>query len=377
MNRIVQSVLFLSFFVAICRADPVKLELGELAKHIAANLKDVKSVRLGRFISRGEISSNFGPEINRVLGKELMALGVQIDPKAQIEVNGDYRLASGAPDEKLPEDRIVHIRLNVKLVNADTGDIIMGIQTQTRSIFGEASVARALAVPVIIPTNASTQQANDVIRQSYETPKFALKGNAIKCSSGSMFAVEMLVVTKKDAPDPLRGADVQRTPQGLPFIHVERGQYFRLRIYNDADFGAAVQLSINGIDQFAYSDPSHCNPDGTPRFSFRIIPAHSSTIISGWFRNINSFDHFIVVDYAQSAAAELKRVESDVGQIALEFHACWEADAQPPADESSHSRSPTTTGREPGGQEHNAEVIRKIGVLREVIGLRFGSQTPE
>lgn len=381
MNRIALIVMTLFLSVAFSHADPgpdpVQSELGELAKKIAASLKEQKTVRLGTFIGRGDVHSYFGPEINRVLAKEFVALGLNIDAKAPIEINGEYRPATVAPDARQPDYKLTCIRLNVKVVDANTGDLINSIVFEPRSIFGESAVLRAVAIPVAIPPNASAKKADEIIRESYQTPKFELTECTIKCKPASLFTVEVLVVNEKDAANPARGADVLRTEQGLPFIHVQKGQYYRLKIHNNADYEVAVRVSIDGIDQYAFSDADFRKPDGSPRFNYRIISAHSTDIIPGWYRNGQSFDYFVVTDYAKSAAAELKRGEHDVGQIALEFRACWETEAQRPADEGKGGRSPLATGREHGGRETTIAVTRTFGVLREVIGLRYGSQLPQ
>ncbi|MEI6233895.1 MAG: hypothetical protein WCT04_12630 [Planctomycetota bacterium] len=381
MKHVLILALVLLLSVSLCFAggsgDPVQIELGELAKKIAASLKDDKSVRIGTFVGRGDIHSYFGPEINRVLAKELAALGIHIDAKAKSEVNGEYRPATVAPEDKQPDFKLTCIRLNVKIVDANTGDLINGIVFEPRSIFGESAVLRAIAVPVSIPPTASTKKADEIIRESYQKPSFNLTNSTIKSSDKSPFAVEVLVVGDKDAANPERGADVLRTAQGLPFIHVQKGQYYRLRIHNNADHEVAVRVSIDGIDQYSFSDPEFRKPDGTPRFNYRILSPHTSEVIKGWYRNPGSFDYFVVTDYAKSAAAELKRGENDVGQIALEFRACWEKDSDRPADEGKNSRSPVATGREHGGRETTVEVVRNFGVMRDVIGIRYGSQLPQ
>ena len=355
-------------------ADSVQLELNALAKQVAASLKENRSLRLGRFVCQGDLPSSFGPEIQRILIREFLSMDVRVDIKAGVELNGEYRPASIDPD--VPDSKEMYIRINTRLVNASTGDPINNILINSRAVYGNEVLAKALAVPVHIPPAATRMQENEAIKKRVEAPDYYASGSRIQSCVESPFSVEVLVLDQKDAPNPEQGAVVKKSSQGLPYVYIPRGKYYRLRITNNASYEAAVRVSVDGLDQYIFSDKPYGNEKGAPTFNYRIVRPKSSSVVYGWFRNLSEFDYFVVTEYAKSASAELKRNPDEAGQIAVQFFASWEKDDDKPKDESASRSASDATGREPGGKQEIRIVERHIGAQRDVVGIRYGNSLP-
>src|SRR5262249_45222959 len=119
---------------------------------------------------------------------------------------------------------------------------------------------------------------------------------------------------------------------GMAFVHIRRGEAYRLRLINNSPYEAAVTVSIDGVDLYAFFDEK--NPEtGQPRYSRVIVSPRSSTEVKGWRRTMKSSDALVVGKYARSGAAEWGIETSDVGVITACFHASWPTRGRPPADE--------------------------------------------
>ena len=233
-------------------------------------------------------------------------------------------------------------------------------QRPRRAVYGNTELARALGIPSSLSPEATRKDRNDELRKRMDNPNTRVDAGRISTSRESPFAVEILVVDRKEAPDPARGRPAHKRKNGLAFVPIQRGELYRVRIFNKAPFDAAVRLSIDGLDQFVFSNASMVldgkplplrNKNGRPRYNYRIVPSGKSIVVAGWFRDLKTFDYFNVTAYARSAAAELRAPDDGVGQIVVQFHACWEKDADKPADEQSKDAGGDATGRVPGGKQ--------------------------
>ena len=378
MKRIILVVLLLLYgFASPARADKqVHAELQKMAEQVAELLKDKKVIKIGKFTSKGDSPSAYGPAIQHLLAQEFTRLQFKIDGNATVEISGDYRPASKDPGN--PANKETFVRINAQLVDTATGEILNDLRILSRAIYGNETLMQVFAPLASIPPMADRQEANDYLRDALKKPQFNKEGARISAKNGSPFAVEVLVVDDKEAANPESGATVEKTSDGLPFVAIKRNQFYRLRIHNNADFDAAVKISIDGLDQYEFSDKPFRKDNGEPKYNYRIVRKGKSLVVSGWFRNLEEFDYFVVTEYAKSASAELKRNPDEAGQIALVFYSCWEQEENRPKDEPpTGGRSATdATGRVPGGKEKNKEINVTVGTYRDVIGIRYGSTKP-
>jgi hypothetical protein len=153
--------------------------------------------------------------------------------------------------------------------------------------------------------------------------------------------------------------------EGLAFVKLSRGENYAVRLINNSPHDAAVDLKIDGLSMFAFSENKN--------YRVMIVPAGKSHVASGWHRTNQLADAFQVMEYSKSEAAKLVGPSTADGTITATFAAAWQAGAKAPDDEpvATGSRSVDGTGR---GEEHGTtyqEVRREVGVVRSAISVRY------
>ena len=160
----------------------------------------------------------------------------------------------------------------------------------------------------------------------------------------------------------------------LAFTKIERGELYAVRLINDSNLDAAVQLSIDGLSMFAFSQLRHKDGSqkGEPLYTTVIVPATKSAIIAGWHVSNDKTDKFLMTEYAKSAAATLNHT-SNLGTITATFQAAWPEGSPAPADEPGKRRGGTgdATGFGPRIDVKYEEVKRNLGVIRDTVSVRY------
>jgi len=359
-------VMVLTAGLSAAAPDPVAIELKGLVDDVASVLRkqDQTSIRIGKFTGDGDVPSHFGPEIQRLLIAGFKTNNVTVSKDALIEIKGDY--APATEDPSAPGLNQMFVRISAKLVNTKTRLELAGVSIVSRAIHGNEALAKAFAPTTTLPPSADRQTRNDGIRDAIEKPNANVANTKVRSSASSPFAVEILVVNTATAPNPAAGVPVS-LKDGLAFVDVKKGQSYRVKIHNGADFDVAVKLSIDGLDQYVFADNEHCKPDGTSKFEYLIIPKRSTYAINGWFRNLKRADAFTVDDYAKGAVAELNASQGDVGQIAVAFHAAWDTE-----EELRKESAKDAATRRGDPVDTNLKLVSKfIGVCRDQVSVRY------
>lgn len=376
MRTLMVGCWFVAVTVAPARADggadPVEIELAALASEAVKVLakEGQQQIRIGEFTPNveipsnfGKIPSNFGPGVQLILRAEFAKRKIAVDPAALIEIKGNY-----IPDDKDPEvpaSKEMFMRLNAELVN--TKSRLRLVELSPRAAFGTESLGRAMAVSASFSPDAQRDVRNDQLKRRIQKPETHVAVTKVASSADSPFAVEILVVTDPKAADPAVGRAVTEK-DGLAFVAVQDREYYRVKVHNTARFDAAVRVSIDGLDQYAFSDPEFRAKDGRPKFQYLTVPKGKTAVISGWFRNLKQADAFAITEYAKSAAAELNISQAEVGQICVQFYAAWETDAEKPTDETGKNAA---TGRGEKVDTNLKLVTRTIGALRDQVAIRY------
>jgi hypothetical protein len=132
---------------------------------------------------------------------------------------------------------------------------------------------------------------------------------------------------------------------------------------------AGVTMTIDGLNVFSFSeirDPKTGGPAG----STFILSPKSTSLVKGWPITASRSDKFLVGDYAQSAAAELKASESKVGVITVTFFAAWPKEGPPPSDEPT-GKAADATRRGAATETPFTVIERKYGVPRATVSVRY------
>jgi hypothetical protein len=233
-------------------------------------------------------------------------------------------------------------------------------------------VAALLGLTVDLPPQADGKQRDKKIEQSAEKPQAHLEKTRINASGGLPFAIEILV----------KGPDGRFTPraavekEGLAFVELKNDEVYRVRVINDADYEAAVTLTIDGLNMFTFSEVKD-EKTGKALYD-RLLVNHGSFIIPGWHRTNakNGSNEFQVTKYSDSEAAKLYANSANVGTVTVTFAAAWANEKGQPADEpknpDSHARSAdlgTKRGADTG--DGYKEQTREFGVTRAAISVRY------
>jgi hypothetical protein len=379
VRRLAAPVALLALLL-LCRPAPASEELRGVLRDLATEIKKVldgegaDSIALGQFTGPANFPTSAGPDIAQVLTEELKKAGVEVKVRAKFGVKGSYAAAeqpSANPDDARIGKKVLAVKLAASLV--DSFDNPVGNFNSTRLIRGEATFLELIPVPVTLPPEGTEIERDKDLRKAFTDPKTAIKGTVIRSDPNKPYALEILVNGKARAAE---------DKDGLAFVPIRRGESYAVRLVNDSDLEAAVQLRIDGLSMFAFSElrqpdtvaGGKPNPrKGEPLYSVVIVGPKSSAVIPGWHVNNKKSDSFLVTEFAKSGAALLKPA-GGIGTISATFQAAWEKDKLPPADEPGKKRgvgSGDATGRGPEVAKEYQEVQRELGVIRDVISVRY------
>jgi len=219
-------------------------------------------------------------------------------------------------------------------------------------------------------------------REAADKPTFHGDVTVVRAAKGSPFGVEVRTAPAKAVKTDEKGnrlivdyaAQTPKNEEGYAFVPIQREQVYGVVLVNDADFDAGVQLRIDGLSMYSFSDAEFRDKTGKPVYTYVNVQAKKSVIIRGWHVTNDQSDEFKVTEYAKSAAAELKST-APTGTITATFHAAWDPKGNPPDDEPKNpndsSLSADATGRGARFDQKFVEVDRKVGVARAVVSVRY------
>jgi hypothetical protein len=251
----------------------------------------------------------------------------------------------------------------------------------------EPTVLTALGTNVVLPTDSTRQERANRVFDSVTDPQPTARivdGGKVFAGPGSPYGLEILAapVASGEVSQAALVAGLQpRSAQlsgRLPFVSLERGEAYAIRLINNSKFDAAVKLSIDGLSVFAFSElrVSQGRDQGEPLYSVWIIPPGESRVIPGWHMNNSRVDAFLVTEYAKSAAA-MKSRTTDLGVISAVFSAAWGVDAEgnpinmPPDEPPRTKGAGNATGFGPPISVQLQEVRRMIGAPRATVTVRY------
>jgi len=364
----------------------------------ALKSRDIKLISFGPFVwSSDKVPVTSGPGIAQAMALYLTAGGINISPKQDCVISAEF-----TPVEN--DNRSGAAMIKVVFSISCKG---MPIATVTRSLFGPDIAWVELLNLTINPTATDDQKtaAINLARKdkakvvspeenkpSGPKPKDNKPGNkpiepkpvdpkplepkpvTIMSSSDGRVALELYVAKAYEKEVPLNPKPEAFLPRQLisGSAFMITGEAYHIKIINNYDFTLAADLSIDGLSwsQFAQFDQKAPKPGEKEENSFYVVvKPKSSVIIRGWLKNLNKSMAFNVVDLPVESVS----TKQELGVITIKYHACWEKNEQPPADEASvkHTLSGVKTGQ---GQEQvdNFKVVeRTIGNFRGTLHLPY------
>ena len=156
---------------------------------------------------------------------------------------------------------------------------------------------------------------------------------------------------------------------GEAFVNIQRDEIYEVRVHNRSANEAAVSLTIDGLDVFTFSDVKD-EKTGKPLYSHFIVQPKSTFTILGWHKTNDKALSFLVTEYGKGASSQLKST-GPVGVLTAAFSACSLHPNDLPADDGARSLPQNETGKGPPRDTKLKEVTRTIGVVRDIISVRY------
>jgi hypothetical protein len=338
-------------------ARSLRTELAPVAGKIAAVLKDkdLDSVALGDFTAPKEVPGGGGPLIAKVLGEELVKQGLTIKETGGVKVKGEYH---SIRDKK---SQLAAVRIQGTVVDRK-GKVLYQFD---RNVFGESVIAALLGVTVQLPLTGDEKGRAEALAGCIAKPHVHIKDNAIAAGASRPYAIEVLA-----AANPRANYEV-KTPEnkdGLAYVPIAEDQVFGVRLINHADHEAAVTLTIDGLNTFAFSAKEERDQ---PRYSQWFVGPKSSVTVKGWYYDPEQgFIAFAPGKFPKLGGFVLP-ASPKVGTITATFAASWFKWNHPPVDEPKYKVWDDETTRGPRASALPVETKVNYGVIRDVVSVRL------
>lgn len=335
----------------------VRTFIAEPIKKLLAEEKQ-NAIAVGEFTGPAGLDTNAGPGIQQLLTEELLALKVIVRKKATLSVKGRY---ARVKDKDSPG------RIAVK-VTAEVLDDSDERKAEFHALLrADGDIARLLALTARLPERddkdkGGPKKRNEELDRRIKKPEVFVDGSKVSAAAGSPYAVELLVHRGKDIPTLPRKARVE---DGQAFVKLERYEIYEVRMSNRSDQEAAVTLTIDGLDAFAFSEVRD-DKTGRPKYTHYIVKPGETTTIVGWHLRDNPPDNyaaFLVTEYGKGASSRaVSQARGKRGVITVTFAPCYEGKPRAVGDE---------TGLGPPRSVKVEPVQRAIGAVAEVVSIRY------
>jgi hypothetical protein len=312
-------------------------------------------VAVGAFTGSVDLAASGGPAVQRILAEELGNSGVRVDG-----VNFSFEISGRYQPVKHPDSKLNVIKLSVLLTERATGAILVEMPTSF-------VLPTDIDVPAIHGANISGSPLSGsiaisaAIDRAKTTPQFEVMGSELRGKTGR-YAIEVIVKESGTYVSRPITVETDGPLKGRPIVNVRNAEIYGVRLINKSDIEAAVDLRIDGINCFAFSESKAA--------SHWLVAPRSHLDILGWHRDeMRVIEFKVESNFPDTAAGKLKLIPSEsIGMITAAFSAAWTLEATPPEDESLVSRG-TGFGEEIEFQ--NIKVKRNIGKVRDVLSLRY------
>lgn len=357
------AVCYLSGTVSAQRQD-LKTVCAELADSIkkSATADNQTTVQIGTFAPEVPSGEDVGPAIGAHLSQ---ALGDFAAAQAAYVVNGKYAFVSDPADKDL-----TYVQITVEMVQVVNGKVQKKFQPVESSLIKHVGSIANLSAPTgQIPQGGTSKDANKALGKIIEKPTGAKKTQTVvQPHPASQFAVEILIKPNGGRAAP-RAIDVT---DGKPFVAINRGEVYEVKVYNYGPQEAAFSLSIDGLDQFVFMKQR--KPDGSPLFGHLVLPPAKDgkpgeTTVSGWYERFDEvasehhYHEFLVTEHGKGAISKFPKVgRGKVGVIEVQFSHSF-----PPGT----TRNSGETAQGHAGKTGGTVVKRTIDPAHEFLSVRY------
>lgn len=239
------------------------------------------------------------------------------------------------------------------------------------------ALAEALGANICMPISNPNDQwfgyrSTDIMK-SFSNPQSLITPNGgVKPASHCPYSLEVWV---NGSPRRIRLVD------GYPFIDLNQGETFELRIRNDSPIDVSTEFFLDGISSFAISQLRKTSgPDrGAPKYTRWIVPKFSPFTVKGWHKNNSQVTEFKMTRAGDSVASKLGG-STRMGMISAIVKATWrpKMGERAPSDEPPKPMAAMMRTRSGVGEGDTKKQIvkediskREYGSIRAMITIRY------
>ncbi len=364
-------------------------ELAKKVQEVAKGLKPPQvAVRIGRFTPDG-LADDLGVNGGGFESELATALGGFVNRESLLVVSGEVRFLTD-PDK--PDLKVIKVNAKLKYTNGDEVSEFKEYIGYVRKVSDVAKITGAIVVfkPDSEYTGPPSDGRNKDLQKTLppgpgRPPEVqaVIEGTFVRPRKESPYAVE---IRKKPLNAPGGALPVAASlKDGLPFVGIEGGEVYEVRVVNNSDHEIAVSLAIDGIDQFTFSRdrvmkvgekqevqfvPDDKPLDGRPPYSHYIVRPAGEVLIVGWHKTADrsrkdNVLSFLVTEYGKGAASKFPtRAQGKIGTITVGISRSYVPGLNVP-------RSASETGFGPPRKVKQEVVTRKIDDPHEFITIRY------
>ena len=359
----VAAVLYLAGPVSAQRQG-LKEACADLAKSIkaAAGADGQTGVRIGTFIPLVPQDEDVGAAIGAHLAE---ALGGFVQPNAACVVNGKYAFVEDENDKG-----VRYVQITAVMEQVANGRVLKQFAPVESLVKHVGSIAKLTAPTGEIPPGGTAKDANKALGKIVEKPTGVRKGETVvQPHPKSAFGVEILTKPSGAAKTLPRQIDVT---DGKPFVAINRGEAYEVKVYNYGPQEAAFSLCIDGLDQFVFT--KNRKADGSPAFGHIILPAAKDgkpgeATVYGWHERYDEipgehhYHEFLVTENGKGAISKFpKASRGKVGVIEVQFSLSFPKGAFRNSGETAQGRPDKVKG---------SVVERVIDPAHEFVSIRY------
>lgn len=357
-------------------ASNLPAELEKASQKLVDVLKDKgrDSLTLGDFSQGGKQSDDpFGPGLRVDLAAAIERVCANSEDKkiaiaenADIVVNGRYEVIDdpddiGAVKKGQPQMLVLKIELQMM----EGAELIFPLTIFVNRI---RDIARASELTASLDLEDDTRRLHSDLRQASKHPGTSVNGTQIKSSVDSPVTVQILTRPVLAAESAMKPREPSVGADHLPFVSIATGEVYEVQLSNSSAAELAVAMSIDGIDQFTFSEDRN-EKTGEPKFSHWILKPHQTLTIHGWHKTADpkrkdSVLRFLVTKYGDGASQYAPHADpSKVGVIHLAISRSHE--------QRHGARGDAETGFGPPVEVKQEVVERVIDPPHEFISIRY------
>src|SRR5262249_37239622 len=206
--------------------------------------------------------------------------GLDVKRVAAVGIKGEFE------DVKDKQSGLLAARIKGTVTDR-SGQVLF---TFSRGVFGDNVIAALFGTTAKLPADLPPADRNAELEKSLDKPKVHVQGARVSAAADSPYAVEIVA-----APQPGgRGAPRPATAQdGVAFVPLRRGEVLGVKLINRSPHDAAVTLTIDGLNIYAFSDVKDPKT-GRPRFSVVLVAAGQEVFLPGWHRTHEVSEEFVI-----------------------------------------------------------------------------------